>query len=273
MPSRLPRPRVDARRLEILRRAIGRRPFSFRDVWPSLSVVCSWSSSTCGMQLAALAPWLDGVPTHDATYSATEGWMNVPLGDGGPGGPLHPGAHVFELLEHGRAARADALVPLWEAEPGKDYEIFLTTAMGMIRYRLYDVVTCTGRFERSPIVHFKQKAGQQISLGLVQVAESEIVSALAEARVTPRGRWFFGPNAQGDGLVLYDDGENEDAGDVVPRVHDALRRLNTYYDAYAEKTLVRPIGHRSLPHDHEVWRRATHAQTKPRVLVQTAPLN
>jgi hypothetical protein len=222
------------------------------------------------MQLAALAPWLDGAPTHDATYSATEGWMNVPLGDG-VGGPFHPGAHVIELLEVGREARADALLPLWEAEPGKDYEVFLTTAMGLIRYRLYDVVRCTGRFERTPIVHFRQKAGQQISLGLVQVAESELVTALASARVSPCGNWFFGPNAQGDGLVFYDDGANLDRAAFVDRVDEALRGLNTYYDAYREKTLVRPLDHRALAPDHEVWRRTAHAQTKPRVLVHTPP--
>jgi hypothetical protein len=159
------------------------------------------------------------------------------------------------------------LLPLWQLEPGQDYEIFLTTAMGMVRYRLGDVVRCTGRFERTPIVEFKQKAGQVVSLGLVQIAESEIVQAMASAGFAPAGRWFFAPNRQGDGLVFYCDGEPP----ALAAVHAALRGLNQYYDAYVEKTLVQPIAVERLPPGHPAWPQSRHAQTKPRVLVQMPP--
>jgi hypothetical protein len=139
-----------------------------KDLWPSLAVALVWRAGPCGSQASALAPLLgEGVALRDATYSATEGWFNVPLGEG-VGGPLHPGAHIFEFAEPSTKIDRQDLMPLDALEPGKDYEVFLTTAMGLFRYRIYDVVRCTGRFRLTPVVEFLHKVGSPIRVGLHQ---------------------------------------------------------------------------------------------------------
>jgi hypothetical protein len=263
-----------ARREHVLGLLGGARPLVLDELWPSLAFVSSWNSAACALQARELSARLAGRAKQiDATYSATEGWLNVPLG-ASSGGPLHPGAHVMEFAPDvaGGEVKTSDLLPLHALEPGRDYEVFLTNGMGMVRYRLFDVVRCTGVYERSPIVEFRRKAGATVSLGLVQVDESELVEALSRAGASPPAPWVFAPNATGDGLVLYvAAGGGAVAGlDPVDDVERELRAINENYGAYVEKGLVRPLAVARVDATHQAFaRRAAHAQAKPSVLLHT----
>jgi hypothetical protein len=265
-PAPLPKVHVCAARLARLKKALGGDDYRFPEVWPGLSVLVCWKAATCGMQLPSLARYLDGrVPLVDATYSATEGWVNVPRVDGSVGGAVHPGAHVFEFLPIGADARADNLVPLWELEPGRDYEIVMTTAMGLVRYRLKDVVSVTGRFHRSPVLHFSHKSSNEISLGPACISEPELVQAVQEAGLDGIGSRVFAPGATGDRLELC--AARDASEDQLARLEATLRRINPMYAKYAGDGILQPVALRRLPDAHRVFARDEHAQEKPRLLL------
>lgn len=279
LPAGLPPLKATAERIALLKRAFLMRPFSFREVWPGLQFVCCWKSSTCGLQLPKLERYLQGrVPVVDATYSATEGWLTVPLVSGpemrGMGGALHPGAHRVEFFKAGNAPLANELLPLWKLEAGQDYEVVLTTAMGFIRYRLYDVVRCTGYFHRTPILEFRHKSGNLLSLGQARISEAYLISALDEIGQPARGRWVFAPNAFGDQLLLYSDQEADGSGAlqrIARHVHQKLCELNPDYAADIESRLLKPVGVEFLEPGHAYWTRSEHAQSKQAVLRQAGP--
>lgn len=265
-PTPLPSVKVSPGRLALLRSIMRRQAAPLQALWPSLQSVVCWKSSTCGLQLPALKRWLPDVPYVDATYSATEGWINVPRADGSVGGPVHPGAHVFEFLPLGSEAGADDLLPLWALEPGGEYEIVLTTAMGLVRYRLRDVVVCTGHFHRAPIIRFAHKGDHQISLGPACVSEAELVTALAGAP-GDRTAWLVAPSASGQGLELCIG--NRDPAPSVAEVQASLEAINPLYKKYVADGTLSPISLRRLAPDHPALIRGDeHAQTKPRLLVQ-----
>lgn len=266
-PAPLPPVRVSTERLARLRRALSRNPVSLREVWPSLQFVCCWKSSTCGMQLPALERHAQGrVPIIDAIYSATEGWMNVPDASGRAGGPLHPGAHVVEFLPEGVAPEARNLMSATQLEEGCLYEVVLTTSMGLVRYQLKDLVRCTGRFARSPIIEFVQKTGSEISLGPACVSEAELARALARAGVAASDRIVFAPSPEGDCIQLCHLGDAAAAdADAVDR---ALREENDMYRRYAGDGTLRPVQARRLTARHAAIEREHHAQTKPRMLLR-----
>ncbi len=234
-------------------------------LWPALEAVVCWKSSTCGLQLPALRRVVGDVPFVDATYSATEGWMNVPRADGSLGGPLHPGAHVFEFLPQGGAPHARNLLPMWALQPGRSYEIVLTTAMGLVRYHLQDVVTCTGYFHRSPIVHFSHKSANQISLGPASVSEAELVEALKQ--LTRARACLVAPAASGRGLELCVD--EPIAAAELSVLQSALETINPVYRRYVANGTLDPLAARRVASDHPSFDAARgHAQTKPRLLMQ-----
>ena len=265
-PAPLPKVSVSPARLRLLRAALRDGTPCFADLWPGLSAVVCWKASTCGMQLPALERFVQGrVPVIDATYSATEGWINVPGPDGSPGGPIHPGAHVFEFLPVGCAPKPHHLLRAWELEAGREYEIVLTTAMGLVRYRLFDIVSCTGHFERSPIIRFVQKSSSEISLGPACVSETELCDALRASGVSSDAA-LFAPSPSGNRIQLlyWTDGTLPD----IEAIERSLRSVNAMYRKYVGDGSLAPLELRVLAKDHPVLARDEHAQMKPRVLLR-----
>jgi hypothetical protein len=267
----LPAVTISPERLASVTRQLEADNLSFRTLWPSLSFVCAWKTAVCEAHLNEVAPFLEGIDVIDAIYSATEGWITVPVMETG-GSVVHPGAHIFEFIEVGQEIASRNLLPLWALTPGRRYEIFLTTAMGLVRYRLYDVVACTGLFNRAPVIEFAHKSGGIISLGLVSVSESELIECLRAAGLRLRAHWRVGPNASGDGLVLYTDAAAVDLSGQLQAADDHLKSINVNYRTYRDNATVQPLTSATLPPGHRLWSSgAAHAQSKPVLLIQTVP--
>jgi hypothetical protein len=269
LPSELPALSVSKKRLELVQAVLSSKKISFRALWPSLQFVSCWKGSGCALQLPQLARFSD-LPVVDATYSATEGWVNVPL-PGGVGGPVHPGAHIFEFAKAGEEPSPEKLLPLWKLEKGESYEIFLSTAMGMIRYRLFDIVKCTGHFERSPIIEFVQKSLNEIILGMIRVSESQILEALQSVDMGPGTRWFIAPNQTGDRLVFFTSSSDRPTASDLASADQRLGELNKYYARDISRGLLKPMEITRLPLSHPVWQVSTHQQSKPQPVRRQAP--
>lgn len=265
----LPPVKVSAQRVAILRNAFKKGGhFSFREVWPNLQFVCCWKTSTCGLQLPRLDPWLQGkVPVVDATYSATEGWITVPLFNEKPGGPLHPGALVVEFFPAGEEPGKNILKP-WQLEAGKNYEVLLTTKMGFVRFRLYDIVRCTGFFARSPILEFVEKAGNTVSLGHTRISETHVLNALQKAGISLPSPWILAPAADASGLLLARPEGKNIGTEELQRLDQALQDSNPEYFEDIRDKLLQPLRDLPLPVQHPLWAKSSHAQTKPKVIQQ-----
>lgn len=267
----LPKPTISRQRLETVSHLLHADDLAFRKLWPSLAFVCSWKTAVCAAHLREIGAYLEGVDVIDAIYSATEGWITVPVAETG-GSVVHPGAHIFEFIEVGRDISTKHLLPLWELKPGVSYEVFLTTAMGLVRYRLCDVVTCTGFYNRAPVIEFAHKSAGIISLGLVSVSESELVESLLAAGVSLQEHWRMGPNKPGNGLVLYVDAIHSDLDEQLAAADAHLRAININYRIYTDNQTMTALGCTVLPPAHTLWTQGySHAQSKPVLLIHTCP--
>jgi len=244
-------------------RALNPETLTIREIWPTLEFVCCWKSSICKNQLKNMKDLLDGIAVHDAIYSATEGWVNVPSPELAFGGPVHPSTHVIEFLEVESEVVKENLIDLWELKIGQEYEIFITNNMGLVRYRLQDIVKCTGFFHKSPIIHFERKASSQISLGLVTISENELVKACIKANIKLDENHFFSPNEESDGLIYCYSGEKLPK-DQLAKLNESLKTMNTNFKKYSENGTIKEVSqHRSKKNDS-----VFHAQTKPKYLYQ-----
>jgi hypothetical protein len=160
----------DARRADELQRAGTHRPAT---IWPNLRIISCWAGGHAAHSSASLAARFPGVLIQPKGLLATEGVVSIPLGD------LHPLAirsHYLEFEDDtGRIHGAG------ELRQDHAYRVLLTTAGGLCRYRLHDLVRVNGRVGRTPSVRFVGKAalisdrmGEKLSEGFVALVLAQL---------------------------------------------------------------------------------------------------
>lgn len=265
-PSSLPKIRVSEKRLRYLQSLDTKKPHDFKTLWPSLALVGTWISGPCehsAQQLAALLG--DEIALVDGTYSATEGWMTVPIDTNQKGGILHPGAHIVEFIEEGQAIKTENLLQSWQLEPQKNYEIFLTTAMGFVRYQLKDIVKCTGFYNRAPRLEFCYKSAQ-LRLDFCAVTEQELRQMLTLTGLSIEAYWYFARDSLGNKIRLVMDNHSELDEHHAQHMHECLIKISESYAYGVEIGAILPVSLLKLPKEDLL--KNSHAQTKPKFISQ-----
>jgi hypothetical protein len=156
------------------------RELTFASVWPALRLLTTWTGGSCGVPLAALRQSLPpAIRVMELGYQATEMRGTIPIEPEAPGGlaPLHH--HVFEFVDRQDwDAGRPAYRCLNELEAGALYYVVVTTAGGLYRYFMNDLVEVTGRFRRTPLIRFVQKGKGVTSLTGEKLYETQVIEAV-----------------------------------------------------------------------------------------------
>ncbi len=266
LPAELPKLKISKERQRYLKRLSLNHQFSYKDFWPSLELAGCWTSGLCeypAQQLQkAMGPEIALV---DGTYSATEGWLTVPLETDVLGGVLHPGAHIVEFIEEGKEIDKANLLQSWELQVGINYEVFLTTAMGFVRYQLKDIVKCTGFFNKAPILVFCYKT-QLLKLESCALTGQELQQMVKIIDFTMAPHWFFARNSLGNRVVLVTDDSSVVPEAILNKMHEQLIMISSTYAHSVQTEEVLPLVLFQLPKDQLLA--DVHAQTKPKLISQ-----
>jgi hypothetical protein len=157
-------------------------PLTYADLWPRIALVTTWTGGSCGIALESLRRTLPhGCAVMELGYQATELRGTLALEAEVPGGlpPLHH--HYFEFVPQA-AWEADrpSFLGLEDLELGERYYVFVTTAAGLYRYAMNDIVEMTGRFERTPLLRFVQKGKGITSVTGEKLYEAQAIAAVQE---------------------------------------------------------------------------------------------
>ena len=269
-PPPLPPVKVSPKRLRRLREVFRGGAPTLREVWPRMPFVLSWTGASAAAQLPLLEPFLGGVPVRDYPYICTEAALTVPLYDGAEGHPLHPGGTIVELLPEEAEPVVGNLLPAWQAEPGHNYEIFLTTVNGLIRYRLHDIVRCTGWFYRSPRLVFRSKSAFLLKVASTAFPEDDVVRLLRGIGYRGEDDLLIGPHPSRSAFTMYVR-EGSDAGRLAEALDQALREHTSAYDLERNKRVLGPVETITVPASHSMWDFRTRGQAKSRYVLPTAP--
>lgn len=175
----LPRTAPDPLRAALVRAALADPdPAAWSAIWPRWGLVSCWADAAAARQLpellAALPPAVEVQPKG---LLATEGVVSIPL-LGHEGGVLALGSHLLELEPVDRSGPA---VAPHEAERGGRYAPVLTTAGGLVRYRLRDEVEVLGRWRQAPRVRFRGRLDGGSDLAGEKLSPARVEAALAAA--------------------------------------------------------------------------------------------
>ena len=137
-------------------------PVAYR-IWPKLCWGYGMISSTLSVYMEGLKRYIGDLPMHNMGYAASEGYMAMPVELNATDYVLLPRSLFYEFLPED-ATEDDKPVTLDKLEVGKNYEIIVTNYSGLYRYRILDIVRCTGEYNQSKKVEFLYRSNMGLNI-------------------------------------------------------------------------------------------------------------
>jgi hypothetical protein len=151
----------------------------WRLLWPALAVISCWADGWAAEAVPRVRALFPHATIQPKGLLATEAVVTIPL-ESGPGRPPRPvlaaASHFYEFLDvdAGDVRLAQDLVE------GRCYEVVVTTAGGLYRYRLGDRVAPEGRFGSAPVLRFLGRGDEVSDLRGEKLHETFVGEVLAE---------------------------------------------------------------------------------------------
>jgi GH3 auxin-responsive promoter len=175
------RHRATARALEKIVDETGR--LLPKNYWPNLQFLSNWMGGTMRAYLRGYPEFFGETPVRDVGLIASEGRMTIPIADGTPAGILDVRHHYFEFIpeEDGDRDQPDT-VEATDLIEGRNYFIVMTTAGGLYRYNISDLVRCVGYHGQAPLIEFLNKGAHYSSLTGEKLSEHQVIGAVEAAQ-------------------------------------------------------------------------------------------
>jgi hypothetical protein len=156
---------------------------TFAQLWPQLRLVSTWTGGSCRIPLAIVRPALPpAARVAELGYLASE-FRGTLIAD-----PDHDLGiptlqdNFFEFVERDDwDSGRKVFLTIEQLEPAKEYYIIATTAAGLYRYFMDDIVRVTGAFHATPTIEFVQKGKGVTNITGEKVYESQVIDAVRAA--------------------------------------------------------------------------------------------
>jgi hypothetical protein len=185
-----PRLKADRERAAILEaKANARGSLRPLDAWdPASMLIGTWTGGSVGPYLRQLPAYYGETAIRDLGLLASEGRMTIPIQDHTPSGILDVTTHYFEFIPEGEIdSPSPTVLGAHELKEGASYYILPTTAAGLYRYHIVDLVRVTGFHRRTPLIEFLGKGNRFANLTGEKLSEHHVTKAMdSVARKVPQ---------------------------------------------------------------------------------------
>lgn len=229
----------DRRRHDVLRAALrARTPGECHaTLWPRLGLISCWADANAAAPAADLARLFPQAQIQAKGLIATEGFISLPQ-VGHEGSILAIRSHFLEFAPVNAHHAVSEQSPLTghELERGRRYEVILSNAGGLYRYRLGDLVEVVGHINECPLIRFVGRHRYVSDWFGEKLNEAHVTSVLHEALESTGVSASFAMLACDSRLtppayVLYiDTSQPDESLDRLGRVIEAELRRNFHYD-------------------------------------------
>jgi hypothetical protein len=148
-------------------------PANPQALWPHLRVVSCWGDGQAAIACADLQRWLPHVSIQAKGLLATEAFVSIPWE------AQHPVAVMSHFFEF--ASANGEILPADELRQGETYSVIVTTAGGLWRYRLGDLVEVDGFTAATPSLRFLGRGTSVTDLCGEKLAEPFVTHAIGAA--------------------------------------------------------------------------------------------
>lgn len=222
---------------------------SARTAWPNLRLIVCWKTGLMNRFLAELAEHCPpGTIFREYGYGASEGLFTIPLRDDTSAGVLAIHGIFFEFLPEETTAAPDAPTLLaHELEVGQRYQLVLTTAAGLYRYCLGDLIEVNGFLGQAPQVTFLRKVGDVLNLIGEKLDVRQVAMAMEAAQQDcgmsiRHYQWLADETTLGYELCVEATAECGETHwqTLLTRFERHLGALNLIYPHYRSQGLLKP---------------------------------
>ncbi|XP_033840683.1 GH3 domain-containing protein [Periophthalmus magnuspinnatus] len=151
-------------------------------LWPNLNLVLAVDSGSNQIYGEMLRDsYCQGVPFYSPFYAATEGLIGVNLWPEKPSRHylLCPRSMFCEFLPESSLDQDNPpSLLMQEVKESHNYELVITNASGLYRYRIGDIVKVVGFHNQCPIIEFQYRRGQMLNVRGEKVSEHLFLGAL-----------------------------------------------------------------------------------------------
>ena len=227
---------------------------TYADVWPGLAGLVTWTGGSCGLAIERLTPALPkGCAILELGYVASEvhGTANVDVRRNACLPTLHHTFFEFVEREAWEEGNRDDVLGLADLEIGQDYYVLVTTADGLYRYDMNDIMRVDGRIGPTPTLEFVQKGKGVTSITGEKLYESQVLDAVRSS-LAERGLhavfFIVLADAETPGYTLYVEPADRTASDpqLSGGVDAGLRAANIEYDGKRGSGRLEALRVRSL---------------------------
>ncbi|KAL2078245.1 hypothetical protein ACEWY4_025930 [Coilia grayii] len=156
-----------------------------RRVWPQLNLVLAVDSGSNQIYGEMLRQhYCKGVPFYSPFYAATEGLIGVNLWPEQESRQylLCPRSMFCEFIPEASLDEENPPTLLMDqVQEEQNYELVVTNASGLFRYRIGDIIKIVGFHNKCPVVEFQYRRGQMLNVRGEKVSESLFLGALKRA--------------------------------------------------------------------------------------------
>jgi hypothetical protein len=222
---------------------------SFERLWPPIKLLTTWTGGSCGIALDKLRSLLPAeTRVMELGYQSTEFRGTIAITPETSAGLPLVHHHVFEFVSQDDW---DSGCPVFkqfsELEQGGRYFVVITTAAGLYRYFMNDLVEVNGRFSNTPLLRFVQKGKGVTSLTGEKLYEGQVIQAVQDVSRGSRvaARFFIlVADARSASYTLYiecDDRQSIPLLQFATAVDERLRALNHEYESKRSSGRLPPL--------------------------------
>jgi hypothetical protein len=222
---------------------------TFANVWPDIRLMTTWTGGSCGIALGRMRTKLPATTVvMELGYQSTECRGTIALNTETAGGLPPLNHHFFEFVE--QTAWDDGhptFQTLDELELGRRYYVLVTTASGLYRYFMNDLVEVTEFFHSTPLLRFVQKGRGVTSLTGEKLYEAQTIESVCSVATQCGFASSFFMMVADDQASAYhlfvESGEaaHPDAQTVAVQVDHRLGELNIEYHGKRASGRLKPL--------------------------------
>ncbi len=153
-------------------------------IWPKLQAVSAIWAGNFNLYARKLQQFSGrNIPYYTNTYVSSEGVFGLARHPFDQSYVMIPKSCFYEFIPmDGPNADDDNVetVLMDEVEEGKEYELVITNQSGFYRYRMGDVIRVVGFYNEAPMVEFKYRKKNIVSIAGEKFTEDHLLSAIRE---------------------------------------------------------------------------------------------
>ncbi|MBQ7637902.1 MAG: GH3 auxin-responsive promoter family protein [Clostridia bacterium] len=251
-----------------------------RRIWPKLCWGYGMTSSTLAVYMDKLKRYIGDLPMHNMGYAASEGFMAMPVDLNTSDYVLLPRSLFYEFIPEGEDDPNFRPLTLDKLEVGKNYEIIITNWSGLYRYRILDIVKCTGTYNNSKKIEFLYRSNMGLNVANEKTT-TQMLDFVAEEIQKHYGvnfksfSWYGDTDPEVPRYALYVETDSDflekDPDGVMEFMDESMKEANEKYEKYRRWGMIdKPVMYRFEDGTYDAYKASLVAQG--RVLNQIKPV-